>query len=98
MPVLLRDDVIDPIQLAAAAAAGAKMALLSVALVGADGLAPLVAEAVRPLRFELRSLACAQPLDVRAAPCADPTDARLPVRTEPARAGVGRAGGHGGGD
>mmetsp|Transcript_62031 Transcript_62031/g.164154 ORF Transcript_62031/g.164154 Transcript_62031/m.164154 type:complete len:173 (+) Transcript_62031:34-552(+) len=47
MPVLLRDDVIDPIQLAAAAAAGAKMALLSVALVGADGLAPLVAEANR---------------------------------------------------
>ena len=47
LPLLVRDDFVEPAQLAAVAAAGGKMPLLSVALAGAEGIGELIAESER---------------------------------------------------
>jgi len=47
LPVIVRDDFVHPIQLAAVAAAGGKMALLPFALIGAERIGEMMAEAER---------------------------------------------------
>ncbi|KAL3932377.1 MAG: hypothetical protein SGPRY_000728 [Prymnesium sp.] len=47
IPVIVRDDIVDPIQLAAAAAGGAKMCFLPMVLIGSEAIGGLMAEATR---------------------------------------------------